>query len=568
MFVGLELALALAPLVIIATEYHLKAYDQAKTILSSRARDEKLEDFLTELHDEVAILAFTLRYLISDLTTLNEPQREQLLKLDRVQWKQDDISDALRMRLGSVAEITFRDILGRLLKSLDEVVSERSLNFISSERVCSSAFFKKLEVFREEMKNGRTVQDLGTRFQFTTKEARRSKHLKRIRRCNKKLEFFVFGCISSPSDGKKATTIRKTPLPTNLTRRLSQDVHKRISRCWNCPCPSLHEAKLSLFKCLMNHDSTDTVINLDLIVSMMTEEQPTEIWLGSRIRILSDKNRKEGNAKAVVRFMDESYPAESIPAPKDPHRFIGTESVCTLIKEAHKKGSGLELVFDGENLWRARSTGKHVMLRPEIGIPLNTLLLGNSQARLRLKDSRVLAVVLAHAVLHYCESPWVSNSWNKQHVSFYTTVDGINLRKPYLATQFDEDTVQLEVTEDDLYSHPSPTLLALGILLLELYLKKPIESFWDPDDTEDGLEGVNTNWVTAEKQLEKQEDDVYEGYRNAIKACLQVEYVNRGGPLSLDDEDFRNFVYEQVVVPLENELKNGFNLTPEELGVL
>ena len=135
MITGLDLAFAIVPLVISATEHHQKAYRKAKLIASPKARDEELEDFLADLHDEVALLGHTLKCLVSDLTTLTEQQRGRLLDLDRHQWKQDDVSVALRTRLGGDAELAFTDILGRLLKSLDDVVSEKSLHFISSERV-------------------------------------------------------------------------------------------------------------------------------------------------------------------------------------------------------------------------------------------------------------------------------------------------------------------------------------------------------------------------------------------------------------------------------------------------
>jgi hypothetical protein len=134
MILGLELAFAIVPLVTTATEHHQKAYRKAKTIASSKASDEQLEDFLADLHDEIALLGHTLRCLISDLTTLTEKQRDQLLNIDQEQWKQNDVSVALRVRLGGDTELAFTDILGRLLKSLDDVVSEKSLQFISCER--------------------------------------------------------------------------------------------------------------------------------------------------------------------------------------------------------------------------------------------------------------------------------------------------------------------------------------------------------------------------------------------------------------------------------------------------
>lgn len=134
MLSGLELAFAIVPLVIAATEHHQHVCHKAHTILSTRARNEQLEDFLSELHDEIALLGHTLKILISDLTTLTEEQRDRLLRIDREQWKAKDVSVALRARLGDDADNVFTDILDRLLKSLDDVVSEKSLRFVSSDR--------------------------------------------------------------------------------------------------------------------------------------------------------------------------------------------------------------------------------------------------------------------------------------------------------------------------------------------------------------------------------------------------------------------------------------------------
>lgn len=138
MILGLELAFAIAPLVVTATEYHRKAYHQITMIASAKARDEELEDFLADLHDEVSLLGHTLRCLISDLTMLTENQRDRLLDLEREEWQQDNVSVALKTRLGGDAELAFTDILNRLLKSLDSVVSEKSLRFVRSDIVSGS----------------------------------------------------------------------------------------------------------------------------------------------------------------------------------------------------------------------------------------------------------------------------------------------------------------------------------------------------------------------------------------------------------------------------------------------
>jgi len=138
------------------------------------------------------------------------------------------------------------------------------------------------------MENGATVHDLRSRFQFTTRADRRKVNIKRISKCNKKLERFVHGNPARFAGEGKRNSGRKTQPPTNRSRRLSQDVHNNIARNWSCPCPLPHEARLGLLKCLMSQQSTDLTINLDLLVSMAATDQAGEFWLETRIRILPD----------------------------------------------------------------------------------------------------------------------------------------------------------------------------------------------------------------------------------------------------------------------------------------
>lgn len=129
MITGLELAFAIVPLVVSATEHHQKAYRKYKTFT---APDEKLEDFLSDLHDEISLLGLTLRNLVSDLPTLTDKQKDAILNLDRGIWGQEDVTNAIQARLGGNADQAFSDILTRLLKCLDEVVSEKAFIFVSS----------------------------------------------------------------------------------------------------------------------------------------------------------------------------------------------------------------------------------------------------------------------------------------------------------------------------------------------------------------------------------------------------------------------------------------------------
>lgn len=120
------------------------------------------------------------------------------------------------------------------------------------------------------------------------------------------------------------------------------------------------------------------------------------------------------------------------------------------------------------------------------------------EKRKSLKERRILAVILAHSLLHLCESNWLENRWDKTHISFLPTdLNQLKLKPPYLNTDFQ---ALAENNNSAMMSlHPSPAILALGILLLELQIWGPIEDRRLTDDlTDDGLVGVNTNLMTAE----------------------------------------------------------------------
>jgi hypothetical protein len=124
MIAGLELVLAILPLLISATEHHKKGFRHAKVVAFNSSKNEQQLHFYYELHDELALLASTLmsvlrglssRSDISDLSALNKEEHDEIQNV-----------------LGSSAQ-PFGDILERLLKSLDALVSERSLQLTRSD---------------------------------------------------------------------------------------------------------------------------------------------------------------------------------------------------------------------------------------------------------------------------------------------------------------------------------------------------------------------------------------------------------------------------------------------------
>jgi hypothetical protein len=132
---GIELALAIIPLVMASTEYYRKAFEKSRTASRQKVKNEKLLDFYHNLHAEIALLNLTLRYLVSDLPTISEQKKEKLLEHDRNQWRDAAVAEALSNRLGG-AEDAFTDILNTTLNTLENVISDKSLHLTGTDIVC------------------------------------------------------------------------------------------------------------------------------------------------------------------------------------------------------------------------------------------------------------------------------------------------------------------------------------------------------------------------------------------------------------------------------------------------
>ena len=126
---GIELALAVVPLILAGKDTYIALYRRGKTISQPSVKKEKHQDFLRELELEMEMLRLTLETLIQDLTSLSLDDRQRLLDFDHFDrgfWKSDMVQDALEVRLQG-AHAVFIDTFNAILKSLNDLISDKSL---------------------------------------------------------------------------------------------------------------------------------------------------------------------------------------------------------------------------------------------------------------------------------------------------------------------------------------------------------------------------------------------------------------------------------------------------------
>jgi hypothetical protein len=180
-------------------------------------------------------------------------------------------------------------------------------------------------------------------------------------------------------------------------------------------------------------------------------------------------------------------------------------------------------------------------------------------------EKKLLEIVIARIFLEVCEGPWLMQNWGKESFQFFSELsdrETIDLNKPYITADF-----QYEPNEDDSdlfdISHSHPSILALGILLLEIEMGLPIETLWNPEDLINGRPNVNTNHTTAKTLLKskKWQQRICKPSRNAIQACLECKFL-RADSKSIDEE-WAQKLYNNVIVPLESEL---FSCFPDQIS--
>lgn len=258
--------------------------------------------------------------------------------------------------------------------------------------------------------------------------------------------------------------------------------------------------------------------------------------------------------------------------------------MCDLIQGSQQATSKPCVLLRNDRLFQAKLLRREQSIDSQPTIKLKDLLDGGhltaGAQSIQLSDKRILAVILAHCLLQFAESPWMSKEWNSENIFFlYQPEDDRlpDIHRLYISTQFgtaqpqhNEGTLSRDAStagQHAFFRHPS--IIALGILLLEIETGRTIQPEKEDCDPETGHPNINTAWTTAGKMLKSPEirGSVYQDFRSVIEACLEPKKFLPEGK-GFNDLNFREKVYKNIVEPLEYELVNGWpDLDIGSLGI-
>ena len=168
-----------------------------------------------------------------------------------------------------------------------------------------------------------------------------------------------------------------------------------------------------------------------------------------------------------------------------------------------------------------------------------------------------LALTLASSVLQLYMTPWLQEYWDKNDI-FINEACKKNIRQhSFVRRKFQAKTAE-EVKESPCLPIfiQNKSIFALGIVLIELSLGQSLASMRLPEDLENGQPTPWTDLVTANRLLEAVYGQAGTRYGDAVRRCIRCEFDHRN--TSLDDDGFRQAVYDGVVAPLEDDFRVFF----------
>lgn len=211
----------------------------------------------------------------------------------------------------------------------------------------------------------------------------------------------------------------------------------------------------------------------------------------------------------------------------------------------------MEDVSGQHRLWKLDPRPRNLVLESEPA-SLQELLVGH--AKMGPSEKRELAVICAYSLLLLHDTPWLSSGWDKSKLSFFFKPNHEpDFVRPFISTRFDAPERQIDSGGSGNVFHRNLHILALGILLIEIFNEKPVEYWRRP--LEQATASADTdamiNWLVSLRIVEKMDPSPS---TSAIEACLNLDWIPQGREVSLEDAEICNGLFTRVIQPLEAEI--------------
>ncbi|KAJ3536921.1 hypothetical protein NM208_g6521 [Fusarium decemcellulare] len=395
-------------------------------------------------------------------------------------------------------------------------------------------------------------------------------------------------------------TLRSRVRLSQLVNATSNSVYRALRSTITCRCQRLHDVGLRLTppsRTIIPQDEDDDVIKelqFRLIVSHMGPLENPSVSQWSEILLQSTRSQareqstphlatKSSSSKKSVKFsMRSSFSSTSTasrstqtsaivqPAmatlslgstlmPMDTRTPRQIHDLCETMQTTGKRKSGDSYGYIQDRL-SPKPKEYGVYFTDYLGdceshalVPLKDVLRDQSNGSLSpmlYNDKLRLAWMIACGFLQMQDTPWIPSC--PTHDDIYVVQKGgvpqyqNAFVLKHLPDRAGQGSINISTT-----SSARPTLLSLGIILIELVLGKPLESL-QPKDTP--ASQLSPNYEAANKFLGRVNMLGGPGYFSAVQRCISPmpQSSKKEGDL-----EFQSNVFARIVVPLEQDFRNS-----------
>ena len=177
------------------------------------------------------------------------------------------------------------------------------------------------------------------------------------------------------------------------------------------------------------------------------------------------------------------------------------------------------------------------------------------------KERLKLGVKLASSVMQLHKTQWLGEKWSKQDIRFIIPAETRTSRSPMIGNPFLHQSFvppNAPLPESATQASIVPcnqSLYSLGIVLVELWHWKDLQSLHAGVSAGLGTGqdlDTRTEYFTASKLAKELHDEAGENYGEAVRRCIQGLDTRE---TSLEEEEFKNKVYSEIIRPLEENLE-------------
>ncbi|KAF3480194.1 intracellular serine protease [Arthroderma uncinatum] len=252
-----------------------------------------------------------------------------------------------------------------------------------------------------------------------------------------------------------------------------------------------------------------------------------------------------GRTRRAGRIAGETDPmADNCTAP------LSHKDICLSIKTCHTDSTSLHILLEDDSLRELRM-GSKMHIDAPAAISLKSIFdfqqeIGEYSVFSR-RGRLTLSLLLAAMIQPLLETPWLLSDFSYHDVYFLKELGALpDLTNPFIFTRL--DTLAKQTNSHNSHQnilHPHPTVLALGILLLEIYRCRPLTR---EDHGPNQERSLNREQCMALEILQKEiSNEEGDDYCEALSACLNARYFPPGQHFAFDSAIIQTKFCENVI---------------------